>query len=162
MKHLVLIGFMASGKSTLAKLLSTSLNLPIFSSDEWIVKQSQMSIAKIFALCGEGGFRDWEMRACEEISSLKERHIIDCGGGFVLKNDVQRLGRVYYLKASLEEIKQRLLQQDQREIRPLANSIENLYFQREEIYTLKACKIIEECNQTQALRAIIEDWKKNS
>lgn len=162
MKHLLLIGFMASGKSTTANLLSPSLNLPIFSTDSWITLQSQKSISEIFSLYGESEFRFWEKRAFEEISKLQQTHIIDCGGGFILNNDVQKLGRVYYLKVGLEEIEKRLTQKEQRLARPLSHDIKNLYSQREELYNQKASKVIEGKNQEEILEEIMQDWKKNS
>lgn len=162
MKHLLLIGFMASGKSTLAKLLSSSLNLPIFSTDSWITLQAQKSISEIFSLYGEGEFRLWEKRAFEEISKLEKPHIIDCGGGFILGNNVSKLGRVYYLKVSLEETQRRLSQKEQRLTRPLSKDVENLYFQREGLYIQRASKVIEENNQEEVLKEIMQDWKKHS
>lgn len=158
MKHLVLVGFMASGKSTLASLLSPSLNLPIFSTDLWIEFQTQKSVAEIFSLYGESEFRLWEKRAYEEILELQETHIIDCGGGFVLGNDVRELGRVYYLQAGLEEI-QRRLQSKQEEIkRPLAKKIGELYFQRERVYQSLASKVVLG-ERGEGLEEILEDWK---
>lgn len=162
MKHLLLIGFMASGKSTTAHLLAPSLNLPIFSTDSWITLQAQKSISEIFSLYGEGEFRLWEKKAFEEILKLQQTHIIDCGGGFVLNNDVQKLGRVYYLKVGLEEIKRRLSQKEQRLSRPLSNDVEKLYFQREKIYSQNASKVIEGKNQEEILEEIVQDWKKHS
>lgn len=159
MKHLVLVGFMASGKSTLASLLSLSLNLPIFSTDLWIEFQAQKSIAEIFSLYGESEFRLWEKRAYEEILRLQETHIIDCGGGFVLGNDVRELGRVYYLQVGLEEIQRRLQSKQEELKRPLAKNIEELYFQRERVYQSLASKVIlgEEKN---VLEEVLEDWKR--
>ena len=160
MKHLVLIGFMASGKSTLASSLSLSLSLPVFSSDVWIEKQCGMSIAKIFSLYGESEFREWEKRAFEKIVGLEESHIIDCGGGFVVQNDVRRLGRVYYLQVGLSEIERRLSTKEESSKRPLSKEIETLYAQRERLYQAQASKVID--NQKEgALQEIIEDWRRS-
>lgn len=158
MKHLVLTGFMASGKSTLASLLSTSLKLPIFSSDTWIEKQSGISIAEIFSLYGESEFRKWEKKAFKQVMSLEESHIIDCGGGFVLQNDVRRLGRVYYLQVELEEIQRRLRAKEENSKRPLSKQIKSLYEIREKIYQAQADRIIG--NETR-LEEIIEDWRRS-
>lgn len=158
MKHLVLVGFMASGKSTLASLLSTSLKLPIFSSDTWIEKQGGISIAEIFSLYGESEFREWEKKAFNQAMNLEESHIIDCGGGFVLQNDVRRLGRVYYLQVELEEIQRRLMVREESSKRPLSNQIKSLYEVREKIYQAQADRIIG--NETR-LEEIIEDWRRS-
>lgn len=161
MKHLVLIGFMASGKSTLASLLSPLLNLPIFSTDDWISTQTQKSIPEIFSLYGEEGFRVWERKTFEAILELKQTHIIDCGGGFVLRNHPKDLGRVYYLKVPLKEIQKRLENKEQRLVRPLANDISTLYSQREGIYQLNASKVIENQDQEEILKEVEQDWKKS-
>lgn len=158
MKHLVLIGFMASGKSTLASLLSTSLKLPIFSSDAWIENQSGISIAEIFSLYGESEFREWERKAFGQAMSLGKSHIIDCGGGFVLQNDVRELGRVYYLQVELEEIQRRLMAKEESSKRPLTNQIKSLYEMREKIYQAQADKII---GSETRLEEIIEDWRRS-
>lgn len=158
MKHLVLIGFMASGKSTLASLLSASLKLPIFSSDTWIENQSGISIAEIFFLYGESEFREWERKAFRQAMSLEESHIIDCGGGFVVQNDVRELGRVYYLQVELEEIERRLRIKEESSKRPLANQIKSLYEIREKIYQAQADRIIR--SETR-LEEIIEDWRRS-
>lgn len=150
---------MASGKSTLASLLSPSLNLPIFSTDLWIEFQAQKSIVEIFSLYGESGFRLWEKRAYEEILGLQEAHIIDCGGGFVLGNDVRELGRVYYLQVGLEEIQRRLQSKQEELKRPLAKNIEELYFQRERVYQSLASKVILGEGKN-VLEEVLEDWKR--
>lgn len=152
MKHLVLIGFMASGKSTLASLLSQSLNLPIFSTDMWITQQVQKSISDIFDLYGESEFRLWEQKAFDVILDLKQTHIIDCGGGFVLQNNIKQLGRVYYLDTPLELIRVRLTALE-REKRPLSKDFEKLYMQRKEIYGFQSHLSICEINE------VLEDWK---
>lgn len=158
MKHLVLIGFMASGKSTLASLLSASLRLPIFSSDTWIENQSGISITEIFSLYGESEFREWEKKAFNQAMSLEESHIIDCGGGFVLQNDVRRLGRVYCLQVELEEIQRRLMAKEESSKRPLSNQIKSLYEIREKIYQAQADRII---GSETMLEEIIEDWRRS-
>lgn len=149
---------MASGKSTLASLLSISLKLPIFSSDTWIENQSGISIAEIFSLYGEDRFREWERKAFGEAMNLEESHIIDCGGGFVLQNDVRELGRVYYLQVELEEIQRRLMAKEESSKRPLSNQIKSLYEVREKIYQAQADKII---GSETGLEEIVEDWRRS-
>lgn len=153
MMHLILVGFMASGKSTLARQLNLSLNLPIFSTDDWIEQQSRLSISEIFSLYGESEFRIWEKRAYQAIIELEERCIIDSGGGFVLQGGMQRLGRVYYLDTPLEMIKERLCAQERRK-RPLSKNFLDLYFKRKEIYERESLLRVREIEE------ILEDWKR--
>lgn len=153
MKHLILIGFMASGKSTLAKALSASLNLPLFSTDIWIEQRTQMSIDQIFSSYGEDEFRIWEKRAYEYILNLEHRSIVDCGGGFVLQGELEKLGRVYFLDTPLEIIKTRLLQ-DQGDKRPLKKKYQELYTQRRMLYKNESSLIIRGEDE------VLEDWRR--
>ena len=57
MKKLILLGYMGSGKSTIAKLASNNLQLPYKDLDLCIEEQEQMSIATIFERKGEIYFR---------------------------------------------------------------------------------------------------------
>lgn len=85
MKHLVLIGFMGSGKTTLGKVLADELLLPFIDLDEVIEQQQGLSIARIFADFGEPHFRDLESTALEKAISTPQSQIIASGGGIVLR-----------------------------------------------------------------------------
>lgn len=153
MMHLVLIGFMASGKSTFAQQLSASLKLPVFSTDDWISSQTQLSISEIFTSYGENEFRVWEQRAYRVIMDLEQRYIIDCGGGFVLQGRMKELGRVYYLDVSLEIIEKRLCGKE-RQKRPLSKDFKELYIQRKRLYEKESLLKVNQIEE------IIEDWKR--
>jgi shikimate kinase len=77
---LFLIGYRASGKSTVGRILAERLNKPFVDSDEWIVRRAGKSIREIFAEEGESGFRDLETAVIREIAALPE-HIVALGGG---------------------------------------------------------------------------------
>jgi shikimate kinase len=79
-KHIYLVGFMGSGKSTVGELLATRLNRPFHDLDDLIEKEQQMSIAEIFALRGEAYFRKVESRLLVQISQLPAS-VIALGGG---------------------------------------------------------------------------------
>ena len=49
MKNIVLVGFMGTGKTTIAKALSEKLNLKYVSTDDIIKKKENTSIPDIFA-----------------------------------------------------------------------------------------------------------------
>ena len=57
-RHLFLIGFMGSGKSTVAAALSEALSLPLLDSDACISEALGESIASFFARAGEEAFRE--------------------------------------------------------------------------------------------------------
>ena len=76
----VLIGYRASGKSTVGRLLAERLQRPFADSDEWIVREAGRSIREIFAERGESGFRELETQAVRQIALLGD-HVIALGGG---------------------------------------------------------------------------------
>ena len=60
MKHIFLIGYRGSGKSTIGRGLATELHYEFTDTDDVIEATSGMSIREIFASESESGFRDRE------------------------------------------------------------------------------------------------------
>lgn len=90
-KHnIVLIGFMGTGKSTIARMLSTKCRMNIVEMDEEIVRRQGKSIPEIFAKQGETYFRNLETALLQELQT-KNNQIISCGGGAVLRAENVRL-----------------------------------------------------------------------
>ena len=75
---------MASGKTTLGKLLSKRLNLQFVDSDQDIEKRSGVSVRTIFEVEGEDSFRDRESKAIAMLVSQKGL-VVATGGGAVLR-----------------------------------------------------------------------------
>jgi shikimate kinase len=120
-----LIGFMGSGKTHWAKLLSAKLHLPFRDLDMVIVEREGKSVSEIFSTSGEEYFRYQEKEVLEEIVNEEESFILSCGGGtpcffnnieFMKKN-----GKVIWLNTSIEVMKERLLKE--RFVRPLIKEI---------------------------------------
>lgn len=85
-KNLVLIGMMGCGKTTIGTALAEVLGRELVDTDAVIEKREGCSISEIFAIKGEGHFRDLEQRASEELSQT-EGMVIACGGGLPLRPD---------------------------------------------------------------------------
>jgi shikimate kinase len=105
-RHVLLIGFMGSGKSTAGRLVACRLAREFVDLDELIVEREGRSIPEIFAAGGEEAFRTAESAALGELAGLVPT-VIACGGGIVL-DDANRsmlgaLGLVVYLQVSAEE-----------------------------------------------------------
>lgn len=79
----VLIGMPGCGKSTLGEVIAKELNYGFYDMDVYIQKISGKSIPDLFKE-GEEVFREWETKACMELSH-KENVIIASGGGVVKK-----------------------------------------------------------------------------
>ncbi|GAI79347.1 unnamed protein product, partial [marine sediment metagenome] len=80
-----LIGFMATGKTTIGKALVEYLGdaYKFIETDQIIIEMAGKSIPKIFSEEGEKKFREYEIVACKKVSILTNV-IVSCGGGVVL------------------------------------------------------------------------------
>ncbi len=110
-QHLFLTGFRGSGKSSVAKLLSTKLGLPVIDLDDEIEHQAGKSIKQIFAEVGEPGFRDQETAALRR-AVAQPRSIISLGGGAILREEnrqcIQQHGRCVWLQVDAATAEARL------------------------------------------------------
>ena len=88
--NIVLIGFMGTGKSTIARELAKTHQMNIVEMDEEIVRRRGKSIADIFKEEGEEYFRDLETALLKELQT-KENQVISCGGGAVLREENVRV-----------------------------------------------------------------------
>jgi shikimate kinase / 3-dehydroquinate synthase len=112
---LFIYGPPASGKSTIARALADSLNLPFWDLDCEIENYSGMTIPEIFALEGEEGFRHLEKRILELLLG-KVRGVVALGGGALLDPEnqakVASSGIVICLSAPSEKLAERIESQD--------------------------------------------------
>lgn len=103
-KKIFLVGFMGSGKSTIAKLLASKMNLPLKETDSIIEKRAELTISEIFAEHGEEFFRYLEGVVLNEILLEPGAMIISTGGGLpCFDNRMEWMNRndiTVYLKCS--------------------------------------------------------------
>jgi len=122
--RLILIGPMASGKSTVGRRLSKRLKLDFIDVDEEVEKSAGVSISWIFDVEGEKKFRERESRAL--INSLNvDNSVIATGGGVILTEQNRNLlkkGTVIYLETSIQTQLERTLNDNKR---PLLKKSEN-------------------------------------
>lgn len=104
--NLFLVGPMGAGKSTIGRRLAQHYDLPFIDLDEEMERRNGVSIALIFELEGEPGFRCRESRLIEELS-CREGVVLATGGGAVLAESNRRLlrerGFVLYLSATVAQ-----------------------------------------------------------
>ncbi len=119
-KNVSIIGFMASGKSTIGKALADRLSYKFVDTDELIEKKEGRSIKNMFETGGEGYFRDAESRMVEEVCAM-EGLVVSTGGGAILRSrnvDVLRKSStVVWLRANRETILENLRRSA--DVRPL-------------------------------------------
>ena len=110
MKNIVIVGFMGTGKTAVAKALALDLGLKYVSIDAVIEEKEKRPITDIFRDSGEPYFRKVEKETVKDLSALGGQ-VIDTGGGVVLdQENMTRLksgGIVICLWASVETIHER-------------------------------------------------------
>ncbi|MDO4571446.1 MAG: shikimate kinase [Planctomycetia bacterium] len=107
-----LIGYRATGKTTVARLLAERLGAPWADSDAEIERRAGKNIAQIFADEGESVFRDFEERVIFDLCQSDEL-ILATGGGAILRENTRALlrdsGFVLWLTAPPEVILERMM-----------------------------------------------------
>jgi len=110
-KHLILIGFMGSGKTTLGKRLANQLKMPFVDSDDSIEKRTGIKIEQIFETHGESFFRELEKKWLLTLGNLQPSVIATGGGLPCFDRNLEALkesGKVFYLQRPARELAQRL------------------------------------------------------
>jgi shikimate kinase / 3-dehydroquinate synthase len=135
---LYLIGFMATGKTTVGRLVAAELGRRFLDLDEEIERESGKRIADTFRLDGESMFRSLEAAALRR-SANQPHAVIACGGGTPCFFDnlavMKRSGVVVALQASLEELVARALGDGGGDERPLLRgNAAALFAERAAIY----------------------------
>jgi shikimate kinase len=111
-RHILLVGMMGSGKTTVGELVASRLGWPYRDSDADVVAATGLTVPEIFEQQGEPAFRAHEAavlaRACAETTPT----VISVAGGAVLSADNRRLiessGTVIWLRAKAETLAARV------------------------------------------------------
>ena len=136
-RRIFLVGFMASGKTSLGALVAPRLSLPFFDLDDRIVMEQGRGIASIFDNDGETAFRGMESEALKNLIEEQPAGIIATGGGaFTLEENRDRMeaaGLTVWIDVPLAVLlsrnstPQRPLWGDDAQVRALAEKRRPLY-----------------------------------
>lgn len=100
--NITLIGYRATGKTTLARLLAERLGWKWIDADVEIERRAGKSIARIFAEDGEPAFRDLEAEVIAHLCRQPEL-VVAAGGGAPMRPESRRAmragGKVVWLRA---------------------------------------------------------------
>lgn len=111
MTRILLVGFMATGKTTLGKALAKDLGLQFVDLDLYIESRYHATVSQIFAERGEEGFRQIERNMLHEVAEFEDV-IIATGGGtpcfFDNMEYMNAQGTTVFLDASVDVIFTRL------------------------------------------------------
>ena len=137
-ENIVLTGMPGSGKSTVGKLLSATVDgYEFIDTDVEIEKLCGCAIKELIASKGEKYFRDIESDVIRRVSAEGCR-IISTGGGAVLREDniraLRQNGRIFFIDANLS----RLRATDSRPLSNTEDKLVKLYNDRIDIYNSTA------------------------
>ncbi|TFY99605.1 shikimate kinase [Ramlibacter rhizophilus] len=140
MTPLALVGLPGSGKTTIGKHLARRLGLPFVDLDTRIEQELGCSIRAYFEAQGEAAFREVESSTLARLAG-EGPSVLSTGGGIVLlpqnREVLRRQCRVVYLRASPEDLFQRLRHDRKRPLLQVADPLErlrSLHAQRAPLY----------------------------
>jgi shikimate kinase len=151
--NIYFIGLMGAGKTTVGKNIAKNLGKVFYDTDLVIEQRTGVKVSTIFELEGEAGFRKRESAMIEELSQLDDI-VMATGGGAVLapenRDNLKQHGYVIYLRANVHDLWQRMRHDKHR---PLLQNVdvraklEQLYHERNPLYTETASLIVDTGNQ---------------
>lgn len=128
MRNIMLIGFMGTGKSTVAAHMNQAYGMEVVEMDDVLAEREQMTIPEIFDKYGEEYFRNRETELVQELQK-EENKIVSCGGGVVLREqnveEMKKAGVIVLLTALPETILDRVREDENR---PLLRGNKNVAF----------------------------------
>ncbi|MBW7474224.1 shikimate kinase [Paenibacillus oenotherae] len=164
--HIVLIGFMGTGKSTVSQLLAERLGCEAVDVDAVIIDRAGMPIPEIFATKGEAAFREAETEALSEVLGRERLQVIATGGGAVLAQQNRELmlkfGFVVNLYASADLIVSRVSQDTSRPLLQgdVRGRVYKLLEDRKHAYDFAHCTIdTEQLTPSEVADAIATEWR---
>jgi shikimate kinase len=165
-----LVGFMASGKSSVGRELAQRLGWEFLDLDERIEVREQKTIPEIFRERGEAGFRLAEANALRDLmaESLRGDSVVALGGGAFVQEDNRRMLRQWpsvFLETSASELWQRSLADGtERPLRGNAEEFARLYAERLPFYREATVTIVTSgkdlatiCNE---IECTLQGWGK--
>ena len=127
-ERIALIGLRGAGKSTLGSALAEAKDCPFIELDREIEREAGMTLAEVFSLYGQGGFRRLERRCLERVLKDSPRAVLAVGGGLVTEAATYELllesCYTVWLRAAPEEHMQRVIAQG--DLRPMAGNDESM------------------------------------
>jgi shikimate kinase len=111
-RHLVLVGLMGAGKTSVGERCAARLGRPFVDTDDLVEATAHMTVAEIFDTLGEAQFRELERAAVADVSASPDPLVIACGGGAVLdaqsRTRLRATGVVVWLQAPAAELSERV------------------------------------------------------
>lgn len=161
MTHLVLVGMMGVGKTTVGRIVASRMGRPLLDSDVMIEARTGSTVREIWSGEGEAAFRALERTVLLEALASPEPAVIVAAGGVVLdeRNRAalrESAARVVWLAGDVSTLAERVRRADHR---PLldgdpAAALARMGEQREPLYREVADAIVSVENRTPAEVAV--------
>jgi shikimate kinase len=160
-----LVGFMAAGKTTLARALAKSLHWDAIDIDELIERREHTTVADIFARHGEAYFRGIERAVL--FDQLPRRHVVVATGGGTFADPTNRAainadGVSVWLDAPIERVISRLPTDGRRPLAADRIEFERLYYHRRAAYQEAQLHLEVGAASVHALVEQVIDWLDTS
>jgi shikimate kinase len=111
-EHVLLVGMMGAGKSTVARIVAARLDRPHVDTDGEVERIAGSSVSEIFSARGEAEFRALEARVLADVLAGAVPAVISVGGGAVLDASSRAAlrdgGTVVWLRARPETLARRV------------------------------------------------------
>jgi shikimate kinase len=152
--NIFLVGPMGAGKSTVGRQLAKALDMEFVDCDREIEQRTGVTIAVIFELEGEEGFRKRETAMIEQLTE-RDGIVLATGGGVVLdevnRSRLRARGFAIYLNAPIDLLLERTARDKQRPLLqtddPKAKLI-SLAAEREPLYQQVADMVVKTDRRT--------------
>jgi shikimate kinase len=156
-----LVGFMAAGKTTLARALAKRLDWRAVDIDELIEQRERQTVAEIFAKRGEPYFRAVERQVL--IEQLEPRHLVVATGGGTFaevqnRAAIHRDGASVWLDVPLDRLIDRVPADGRRPLAADRPGFERLYHQRRAAYEQAHVRLDAGRASVDALVEQLVDW----
>lgn len=151
---IIFIGFMGSGKSTIAEKIAEKLNIKHFSTDTVISIKEGLSINDIFEKHGEKYFRTAEEQILNMLCSMAGKGLVSTGGGAVMSKKNRKIISENYTAVWLYANANSIMSRTEPENRPLLKNnftlerVNELMSERKEFYASSANILINTNNKT--------------
>lgn len=168
-RSLLLNGFMATGKSTVGRILAERTGLSLIDLDARVETRAGRSIAQIFAERGEGAFRQLERAALEEVLTGPPA-IVALGGGALLHSETRWAALERAIVVTLEATPETLLRRAQTDsacVRPLLRGADlahltTLLESRTPAYAEAHARIAtDELTPASIAERVLDVWRRN-
>jgi shikimate kinase len=146
-RRVVITGFMAAGKTSVATALGSALDCRVIDLDYIISEREKRSVPSLINDEGEAGFREAERRALDVVLKMNRARVIALGGGaWMMAENRALIARhncfTVWLDAPFELCWRRITHSE--EMRPLAQDRETaqrLYLERRPLYALAELRV---------------------